>query len=633
MAGIAEDKTGTTASPLPQTISDGPSLQQTMTPPGMSPPNGQLQQVDEPVISANTVLTPPSEEKEALPSNANCDQCIEVKGKASLLVSNNFDQPLPSVSKQLFRESKVEGPISNGDCDQQATSPLQDVEGAVGGAEGEVQATPMNSEQQVKAAPSPLTPAQQDEGGRSQRKRSHSQCDEDIKRFKAEDGKDAQDVQESTSSCVDDTATQIVKSSLLPEERVHLKQDFAEGLKSVEAEFQTYFNAVKNSVRRMGISFDSFLLYVLTLPCYEQEDGTDKPKLLTHKQEKFEKAKSTDDVFAVLAECCNFMEFCVLKEIIKKFSLDVGTCSSYPQHLDEFLKSFEISRFFDISLAPPDQPGTTRLVLVLDIEKMKKFSKLVDIKKAVARNLGLDVSTLVICNISEGSVIVNCRLHAELARDVFCGDDIFTNKQVKVFRSLSMKKMECNGYFYDFMESQVSECEPALPIQTGDQLTEVTAGLSTEPLVDNPIAATIQGNAPPMPSGNKSPSFCPPEEAIFRSGSTWPFGADTSTNTTHFDLVFVRPSPPKFSSSVSGRGTLKRDRIQSKSLYCYFNKYSLAEVFKEESGGSTWPFSAESQYGIPRVLVSTFQFSQHRGGKSMLQSLYYEASVAGCSGT
>ena len=128
----------------------------------------------------------------------------------------------------------------------------------------------------------------------------------------AENGKDTQDVQESTGSCVDDdtgrylflfsvnnwfippphTATQIVKSSLLPEEHVHLKQDFAEGLKSVEAEYQTYFNAVKNSVRRKGISLYSFLSYILTLPCYEQEDGTDKPKLLTHKQEKFEKAKA-----------------------------------------------------------------------------------------------------------------------------------------------------------------------------------------------------------------------------------------------------------------------------------------------------------------------------------------------------
>lgn len=254
-----------------------------------------------------------------------------------------------------------------------------------------------------------------------------------------------------------------------------LEQQLEEYVYHMATSYASYSFAISKSLEEKGVSVQEVLSYILSLPTFKYDDGSEKIKLLSRKRVKLQRAQSISEIFITLnCEFCNFLDFYVLKKLMKKFQVRLSEQDMlYPEKHQKYIETIKIMEFRRIQCILTAPSGETkRMTLTLALKSSSRLSQVYNITKAVAHILSLKRSAIRVHKFKRHGV-VTCYLQNAVADILFCEDTSFSEEQEEEFRRHSVKKLECNGYTYTFspspkdfekhttIQESVSQCIPA----------------------------------------------------------------------------------------------------------------------------------------------------------------------------
>ncbi len=96
-----------------------------------------------------------------------------------------------------------------------------------------------------------------------------------------------------------------------------------------------------------------------------------------------------------------------------------------------------------------------KMILKVDMKLLTRLSKLCELKRPIAKILNVNPSTLYLCGIEEGCVMVTYLIPVAVADVIFCKGKKFTKKEKREFRYLSVKWLKYHDRTFRF-EQEVS---------------------------------------------------------------------------------------------------------------------------------------------------------------------------------
>lgn len=257
--------------------------------------------------------------------------------------------------------------------------------------------------------------------------------------------------------------------SLSDADRGNLKQQLRANLKCIQDDFADYIDYIQESLVKQKVSVKRLKSYLLRLPC---SDENNLMLLSSAIADALEKAVDVYDIFMKLDKCTSFLNYHIFEKIVGRFDIDSGHEDlKYPEKLRKYIEKHAISEFIAINpVLSKYIDGTKKLVLLLDVEPICKFSKLVDIGQVVADIMNLDQSVLLIHSIEGGSVIITFLIPTSVAEVIFsgCKELIFSQEQKAGLRKVSVKTLKCNNYEFDFTLDDSNSDEEAASITSGE---------------------------------------------------------------------------------------------------------------------------------------------------------------------
>ena len=181
---------------------------------------------------------------------------------------------------------------------------------------------------------------------------------------------------------------------------------------------------------------------------------------MSEKKSELLKAETISDIFCFLTtECASFLNYEIFQNIHEHYSIGAEQEKlKYPQHLEAYVEKHKISEIAKIiPKLPMPKHGCQELIVKCNIKNTSKLAKVFDLKKSVARILGLLPSALEIYDIKDGCVIVTFLIPASVADALFTPDIVFTPQQKDELQAASILWMECNDHHFQFNESQQVE--------------------------------------------------------------------------------------------------------------------------------------------------------------------------------
>lgn len=167
-----------------------------------------------------------------------------------------------------------------------------------------------------------------------------------------------------------------------------------------------------------------------------------------------------DNIYGIIERLCNFTSFLdchFFEKIVKRFKLDeTQEDMMYPEKLREYIRKHTVSEFMlvhPILNDPRYIDDMKELVVIIDVKQIScQMREVIDIGQAVAHIMNLDQSQLLIHNIGGGSVTITFMIQISVANSIFsgCKKFIFSQEQIEEFQNISMMKLNCNGYEFDF---------------------------------------------------------------------------------------------------------------------------------------------------------------------------------------
>ena len=234
-----------------------------------------------------------------------------------------------------------------------------------------------------------------------------------------------------------------------PADRGDLQFLLEANLGDILTDFANYTFSVQQLLQEMNIDVASIRDYLIG---YTSNDHS-IALLSGAKRAKIKEADSISKIFHFLKEeCTSFLNYAIFERLIERFKLDKNHEDlKYREKLEKYVRKHSISEFIETKPALSKYTDdTTKLTLVLDIDSMCRLDKLLDIAKAVAKIMGVLPSTLLIYDIRESCVEVTFLIPKNIAESLFISGEVFSGDQEEKFRQLLVKRLECNGYEFQF---------------------------------------------------------------------------------------------------------------------------------------------------------------------------------------
>lgn len=230
-----------------------------------------------------------------------------------------------------------------------------------------------------------------------------------------------------------------------------LKQQFEINLREIRQHYISFYTNLRNSIlARTDVSVSEFRDFLLNLSAFEDEEDERQQKLLSKVKEKLEKAVSIEDIFSFISrEWASFINIDIFQSIMKHYKIPTD-CESlkYSEHLQEYLQKHRISDFAKINpgLEKTTTTGSEELVLKVNINRLDKISRVIDLKRIVADILHLKTSALRLMDIREGCVVVTFLVPGFVPDALFGNGKQLTETQLERFRALSIQWLKCGKY-------------------------------------------------------------------------------------------------------------------------------------------------------------------------------------------
>ena len=188
----------------------------------------------------------------------------------------------------------------------------------------------------------------------------------------------------------------------------------------------------------------------MSLLAYESDYDKNNPAILSGLAHELKQKETIDDKFALLCEkYASFLNYKIFQSMVDDYCIDRKSNKSlnYPEQLKNYVNKHKLSEFIDINpnlKSFVDTLNSKELIVVMDVDSTSRLANVVDLKKAIAKILGLKrKAALRIIDIKKGCVQVTLLIPALLADLIFICDKKFTEEEVKKFQALSITRLQC----------------------------------------------------------------------------------------------------------------------------------------------------------------------------------------------
>ncbi len=249
---------------------------------------------------------------------------------------------------------------------------------------------------------------------------------------------------------------------------IDLKQQLEINLENIQYQYASYVSNIRTSLQKNRVSCEELRAHLLNMPVFQKDKGTKQLKLLSSKAAKIEKASSINDIFKILSlECCSFLDFGIFKSLVKHYDLDKRQeAFRYSEHVDDYMKRHKIKEFVMINPSLGKlSDDSEKLTLKFDISMTTELGKVMNLKAAVAKILGLRASALQLLDISEGCVVVTFLISKLVSQSLLSsGEDAFTKECVSELQALSVVWLKLKDTVIDVARIVRENREGSVPL-------------------------------------------------------------------------------------------------------------------------------------------------------------------------
>lgn len=227
-----------------------------------------------------------------------------------------------------------------------------------------------------------------------------------------------------------------------------LNQQFEINLKEIKKRYLSFVSSLCKSIKSKGVTVSDFRNYLLNFSAFEDEKDEQDHKFLSKVREKLEKADSIDGIFSFVREWASFLNDDIFQCIMAEYKIPKD-CEpmNYSKHLWDYLQKHKLSDFAKINPRLEKITGSSeKFILKVNIHKLEKISRIIELKHTVANILGLRTSALKLIDIHEGCVVVTFLVPPFVPDALFGGGKTLTATQVEQFRGLSIEWLKCGEY-------------------------------------------------------------------------------------------------------------------------------------------------------------------------------------------
>ena len=228
----------------------------------------------------------------------------------------------------------------------------------------------------------------------------------------------------------------------------------------IKTQYADYVDRIQTIVIAKGVNAKDLRSYLLKLPASTETDDKKRLQLLSDMKAKLKEAHEVIDIFDLLfEEYASFLDYNIFELILKKYGTGKELKAlKYPEHLKAYIEKHKIKEFVKLYpelLNPKLQKldnVSKELVIKFSVKRTQNLSTLKEVIGAVANILGIRPSTLRLCGVKKGCVLVTLLMPTSIADSLFTDSTVFSPEQECAFRAASVLWFECNGYKFDFRE-------------------------------------------------------------------------------------------------------------------------------------------------------------------------------------
>ena len=257
-----------------------------------------------------------------------------------------------------------------------------------------------------------------------------------------------------STACIvggDDAASS--KAGITDDTKMDLEHILKIHHKEIVARYASYVRYIRKSFDDRSV--DDLRSYLMSLEAFQSGSNFNtKCKLLSGEKDKLEKASTICQIFDVLNSCTSYINCDIYQRIVDDHDIDHGQNEvlKYPEHLRAYFEKHKISEFIKINpKLEKCTDKTEKLILKFNVEETSRLAKVIELKKEVARILGLLPSAIQLYDIDDGCVLVTFHIPIFVADLVFPkGKKSLSPEQKEELHSSSILWLECNENRYSF---------------------------------------------------------------------------------------------------------------------------------------------------------------------------------------
>ena len=237
-----------------------------------------------------------------------------------------------------------------------------------------------------------------------------------------------------------------------------VEQRVRENLNKINRRYASFVQCIKTSIKEKRVETSDLRSYLMNMSSFFCDDKQE-PVLFTDLEEELLAAKNIDEIFMLISKkYASFLDFEIFQSMIDDYNIDTGQEKlNYETYLEEYLKKQKISEFIDINPQLKKVTKGTKIVLKLNVNTTRSLIHIVDIKRSIAKILGLQKSAIRIYDVKKGCVLVTLLIPTATAGAIFYSEKEFTTEEIKEFQALSILWLECNGTIIKFKEVNLDD--------------------------------------------------------------------------------------------------------------------------------------------------------------------------------
>ena len=262
-----------------------------------------------------------------------------------------------------------------------------------------------------------------------------------------------------------DSSASTDSAPLDPDVEMDLEQQLDLNFKIIRKKYGAYVDCILNIVIKKGISVKQLSSYLLSIMALTKADDKENLQLLSDMEADLKGAKEIADIFISLnLKYASFLDYEIFEMILEYYGPgEEGEELTYPTHLKAYIEQHKIKEFIRLNpqLINPKlkklDAGSKTIKIKLNISRTQNLATLKEVTKAVANILKIRASTLRLCGVKKGCVLVTLLIPASIAEAFFTSDTAFSSEQITKFRAAKVLWFKCNGFKFDFRKGKTSQ--------------------------------------------------------------------------------------------------------------------------------------------------------------------------------